>query len=213
MQSAYAEVDGRWQLIISGTDQLEFGTEFLAGGLSIPWETVMEFNVKNSVFDKGTGTARLLPDITTYSRPEAMFDCQQEAGIFASNSGQSFSTPHLRYQAFPMLGEVKQGTVVLKPFLEYPGNYYAVLYECSTEDELGAIWLERSPRIARELGKRQNPQFKVDNDTYSVNIKEVKNIPPGPELSLPLVDGYEFKLTEDYGARKLNYRLIRIGDE
>ncbi len=213
IQHAYADMDGRWQLIITGSDQLEYGTEFLAGGVTIPWQTILEFNIKNSRFDKGTGTARLLPDMTTHSRPEGMFDCQQEPGIFASNSGQSFTMPHLRYQAFPMLGEVKERNILLKPYLDYPGNYFAVLYECSTNDGRGSVWIERSPRIARELGKRQNSQSVIKDGIYSVNIKEVKNIPPGPELSFPLEDGYELMLTDEYGARKLHYHLTRIGDE
>ncbi len=213
MQSAHAELDGRWLLTISGSDRLEFGTEHLAGGLSIPWQSELEFTIKDGVFQQGTGNARLLADIDTYSRPQDMFDCEQVQGIFASNSGQSFSTPHLRYRAFPMLGQVVSDRVQLKPFLEYPGNYYAVLYECSTDDSRGSFWLDRSPRIARELGKRQNAQLKASESGYSAHIKEVKTIPPGPDIDLPLIDGLQFSLEQDYGLRTLNYTLQRIADE
>ncbi len=213
MQSVHAEVNGRWLLTITGSDRLEFGTENLAGGLLIPWQSELEFTIKDGIFNQGTGRARLLAEINTYSRPEDMFACEQVKGIFASNSGQSFSTPHLRYQAFPMLGKVVGDRVELKPFLEYPGNYYAVLYECSTSDTRGSFWIDRSPRVARELGKRQNAQVKTSESGYSVNIKEVKTIPPGPDIDLPLIDGLKFSLIEEYGLRTLEYSLQRIADQ
>ncbi len=162
-------MDGRWQLEITGHDQLEFGTEHLAGGVRVDWQSVLDFFIEDGVFKQGTGTASLLPQINTVSRPEGMFECQQESGIFANNDGQSFSTPHLRYRAFPMLGEVKQANVRLYPHLDYPGNYYALLYRCKTGNALGSFWLENSPRIARELSKRQNAIVKVSDSTYSRN--------------------------------------------
>ena len=213
IQTIDADQNGRWLLTISGVDRLEFGTEQLAGGLTVPWETRLEFTIKNGAFNQGTGNARLLSDIATFSRPKDMFDCQQVTGVFASNSGQSFSTPHLRYQAFPMLGKVIGDKIQLMPYLEYPGNYYAVLYQCSTRDSLGSFWLERSPRIARELSKRQNAEVKQVGSEFSAHIKEVKSIPPGPDLVLPLVDGLELSLTQEYGLRTIEYSLQRIADE
>lgn len=210
IQSVHADNDGRWQLTISGIDRLEFGTEHLAGGLQIQWLTTLEFTVSDDVFIHGTGTARLLPDITTYSRPDDLFDCTQVTGTFASNSGQSFSTPHLRYRSFPMLGKVSDNKIRLNPHIEYPGNYYAVLYECKTSNSQGSFWIDQSPRFARELSKRQNALVKQSGSIYSANIKEVKSIPPGPELVLPLVDGLSFSVTEEYGLRKLSYQLIRL---
>ncbi len=213
MQPVHAQVDGRWKLTIEGSDRLEFGTENLAGGLIIPWLSELEFTIKNGVFNQGTGSARLLPDIRAYSRPEEMFECEKVKGIFASNSGQSFSTPHLRYKAFPMLGKVIDGRVQLLPYLEYPGNYYAVLYRCSTSDTRGSFWLERAPRVARELSRRQNAEEEVSDSLYTVKVKEVKTVPPGPDIDLPLIDGLNFTLVEEYGLRKLEYTLRRIGDD
>ena len=207
IQLAHADIDGSWKLTISGQDQLEFGTEHMAGGLTLKWMSVLEFSIKDGLFDHGTGTARLLPEIITTSRPPDMFDCDQVTGTFASNSGQSFSTPHLRYQSFPMLGKVIDDSIRLNPHLDYPGNYYAVLYECKTDNALGSFWLEQSPRIARELSKRQNALLKTNDLTYSANIKEVKTIAPGPEIKLPLIDGLNFSLSQEYGLRKLEYRL------
>lgn len=210
IQPVHADPDGRWQLTIRGQDQLEFGTEFLAGGLKIKWLSILDFTIQQGVFVQGTGTARLLPEISPISRPEQMFECHQVSGTFANNNGQSFSTPHLRYRSFPMKGKLNEASVQLNPHLDYPGNYYAVLYECKTANSLGSFWLDNSPRIARELSKRQNALVEVKGSDYKANIKEVKNIAPGPELTIPLVDGLQFSVTQEYGLRKLEYRLERI---
>jgi hypothetical protein len=210
IQIVHADINGRWKLTISGEDYLEFGTENLAGGLVINWLSNLEFTIRHGLFVQGTGTARLLPGIVGTSRPEDMFDCAQVSGTFANNSGQSFSTPHLRYRSFPMLGKVVDDSIRLNPHLEYPGNYYAVLYECKTRNSLGSFWLEQSPRIARELSKRQNALVDVTEAVYSANIKEVKTIAPGPEMEMPLVDGLSFSVTQEYGLRKLEYRLKKI---
>lgn len=210
IQNVYAEINGRWKLTISGQDQLEFGTEHLAGGLVIEWVSTLEFTIQHDVFVQGTGTARLMPGIASISRPAGMFDCNQVSGTFANNSGQSFSTPHLRYRSFPMMGRVIEQSIKLNPHLDYPGNYYAVLYECQTDNSMGSFWLERSPRIARELSKRQNALVHVNESTYSANIKEVKTIEPGPEMQLPLIDGLNFSVTQEYGLRRLEYRLQQI---
>ena len=139
-----------------------------------------------------------------------MFDCHQVSGTFANNNGQSFSTPHLRYRSFPMQGRVIDTAIQLHPRLDYPGNYYAVLYACKTADALGSFWLERSPRIARELSKRQNARVETNGDEYSAHVKEVKNIAPGPELMFPLIDGLNFTVSQEHGMRKLQYLLERI---
>jgi len=210
---AYGTVDGRWQLTINGVDQLEFGTQQLAGGLKISWRSILEFSIKQGQFEQGTVMARLMPQISAFSRPENIFDCSQVIGTFASRSGASFSTPHLRYQSFPLSGKVVAGKVLLVPYLEYPGNYYAVLYQCSTENELGQFWLERAPRISRELGRRQNSSIDTDAKTFKASIKEVKSIPPGPELEIPLQDGFTMRVQQDFGARQLKYELKRIASD
>jgi hypothetical protein len=207
---AYAADDGRWQLVIDGVDRLEFGTQNLAGGISIGWQSILEFSIEGGQFEQGTGTARLLPEISAYSRPQGMFQCSQVSGTFASRSGMSFSTPHLRYQAFPLSGQIRGERVELVPFLEYPGNYYAVLYQCSTRSEFGDFWFERSPRISRELSKRQDSDLKLKEGEYRARIKEVKGILPGPSVEIPLIDGFALSVEHDYGARRLSYSLRRI---
>ncbi len=210
---AHANENGRWKLTITGFDKIEFGTEKLAGGLNIHWQTTLEFKIEDNRFIQGTGVARLVDEITTFSRPAEMFNCELVNGTFASRTGMSFSMPHLRYKAFPVAGKVIEGSIQLNPFLEYPGNYYAVLYKCETTNELGSFWIERSPRVARELSKRQNAITKFEDGTYQANIKEVNGISPGPQLKLPLIDGLSFDLSEQYGLRRLEYSLSRIGDE
>ncbi|MBT3204120.1 MAG: hypothetical protein HOM14_11900 [Gammaproteobacteria bacterium] len=208
-----ADENGRWKLTISGTDKIEFGTEKLAGGLNVQWKTVLEFKVENNRFLLGTGTAELVEEITTFSRPANMFDCQLVNGIFANRTGMSFSMPHLRYKAFPVAGKLLGKNIQLKPFLDYPGNYFAVLYRCETTNELGSFWLERSPRIAREMSKRQDTTTRFEAGIYQANIKEVKSIAPGPQLELPLIDGLSFSMSELYGLRLLEYSLNKMADE
>ncbi len=209
-QIVQASESSHWKLTITGKDKLEFGTEMLAGGLNIGWQTVLEFSIQDGQFKLGTGSAELLGEISPFSRPLAIFECQLTNGIFSNRNGKSFSTPHLRYKAFPVGGKIIGDTILLKPFLDYPGNYYAVLYQCETASELGSIWLERSPRVARELSKQQNAVTQVENGSYQVSIKEVKSILPGSEIELPLIDGLQFGFTEPNGIRKLHYVLSRI---
>jgi hypothetical protein len=213
IHQAYAIEDGRWQLTISGQDQLEYGTQMLAGGLNIGWESILEFSIKQGRFEQGTSTARLLPNMSAFSRPPEMFECAQVAGTFASRSGVSFSTPHLRYRAFPLNGKVVGDRVELNPYLEYPGNYYAILYQCSTQNELGDFWLERAPRVSRELGKRQDAHSKTEQGAFSVSIKELKSIPPGSKLEIPLIDGFKISMQQDMGGRLIEYQLRRIAEE
>ncbi len=213
IQPAYAGMDGRWQLVIDGVDELEFGTQFLAGGLTMKWQSILEFSVVNGQFEQGTATAGLKPEISAYSRPDGMFQCNQVTGTFASRTGSSFSTPHLRYQAFPLTGKVVEEKIQLNPFLEYPGNYYAVMYQCQTDDERGQFWAERSPRVSRELGKRQDADVQIKAGRYSAHIKEIKTIAPGPMMELPLRDGLEMTIEDNFGARNLRYTLRRIADQ
>jgi hypothetical protein len=213
IHQAYANEDGRWQLAISGQDQLEYGTQMLAGGLNIGWIIILEFSIKEGLFTQGSATARLLPGMSAFSRPPEMFECAQISGTFASRSGTSFSTPHLRYQAFPLSGKVTGDRVQLNPYLEYPGNYYAILYQCSTKNEMGDFWLERAPRVSRELGKRQNAHAKTEEGVFSVKIKELKSIPPGSKLEIPLIDGFKMSMEQETGARLVEYHLRRIAEE
>ena len=213
IHQAYANDDGRWQLTITGHDQLEYGTQMLAGGLKVEWESILEFGIKQGQFQSGTGTARLLPNISAFSRPPEVFECRQEIGTFSSRSGVSFSTPHLRYQAFPLSGKVVGERVQLIPYLEYPGNYYALLYQCATSNELGDFWLQQAPRVSRELGKRQNASVDSKDGVFSVRVKELMSIDPGTKLEIPLIDGFKLSMEQETGARAIEYQLRRIAHD
>jgi len=214
LSAAPGSPDGRWLLRIEGRDQLEFGLENLAGGIRVRWRSELEFTIESGRFLRGSGRAELLPDIEAVSRPPGFFDCAPSEGVFANRSGQSFEMPHLRYRSFPMRGRLEQRDgawrVILEPDLKYPGNYIAVMYRCSTGNAQAALWLEASPRVARELGKRQNAEVARDSDRFSVSVKEVKTLPPGPLLELPLQMGLEFTLESEYGMRRVVYRLQRL---
>lgn len=73
--SAQAVENARWILTISGVDKLEFGTEKLAGGLHIEWQTMLEFSIQDGQFKMGTGKVEFVGDITGSSRPEDIFNC------------------------------------------------------------------------------------------------------------------------------------------
>lgn len=205
-----ATENGRWVLTISGADKLEFGTQSLAGGLNIKWTARLDMTIENGQFKQGSGTARLSSEISPFSRPAGMFDCKLTKGTFSNRNGLSFYTPHLRYKSFPVAGKIEGNSIQINSLLEYPGNYYAVLYQCETSHESGSIWIERSPRLAGELSKRQNTITQYVDGIYRARVKEVKSISPGPQIELPLIDGLKFSVTRQYGLRKLEYRLNRI---
>jgi len=206
-------IDGQWQLKITGKDQLEYGTQKLAGGLLMSWQTVIDFEIQQGQFLQGSGKTNLLPEILPFSRPDNMFQCKSIAGVYATRSGRSVEMPRLRYQGFPVAGEVVQNKVRLVPYIEYPGNHYAVMYQCETSDGLGEFWQDSAPRIATELSKRQNAISTFNGQVYSVKVKEVKNLPPGVELTIPLQSGWQIELNREYGARQVEYQLIKLPNE
>jgi hypothetical protein len=63
------------------------------------------------------------------------------------------------------------------------------------------------------LSKRQDALIKSESGSFQASIKEIRNIEPGPEVNLPLIDKLEFTLKENYGLRTLTYRLDRMIDE
>lgn len=87
------------------------------------------------------------------------------------------------------------------------------MYQCSTQNEPGDVWLELAPRVSRELGKRQSAQIKNEDGVFSMHIKELKNIPPGSTLKIPLIDGFKMSLEQETGARQVEYQLQRVADK
>lgn len=208
-------VDGQWEFVINGKDNLEFGTQFLAGGLTVSWTTTLLFTVKNGQFLLGTGKAQLHSNIEAFSRPEHTFTCDKIPGTYVSKNGLIFETPHLRYVSFPVSGQTqlkKKGEPIMMKLvhgMDYPGNYYGVLFECKTDKALGKNWLEQSPRVSKEKASRQSIDTKKENGFYIAKVKQVKSVAPGPELEIPLIDRWEMTLSDSFGESSLNYKLFR----
>lgn len=211
VQAALSE-DGIWELLINGEDRLEFGTEFLAGGVQIHWRSNLRFEIRQGQFVRGSGTAELNSEVEPFSRPSGRFDCALQQGVFASKNGISFKMPHLRYRSFPVSGTVSGSTIELQPDFDYPGNYYAILYACETLDESGVFWLQSGERFARELGKRQSSITQVDQELFKVSVKEVKPIEPGETLSVPLQNGLQFDFSSEAEGRQLKYHLQKVAE-
>ncbi len=55
----------------------------LVGGLNIGWESILEFSIKQGRFEQGTSTARLLPNMSAFSRTPQVFECALVSSTFA----------------------------------------------------------------------------------------------------------------------------------
>lgn len=216
VNSVSADVnDGNWELRISGKDNLEFGSEFLAGGLTVNWTTSIIFKIVDGHFFSGTGIANLDKSAVPYSRPEGIFTCNKISGTYVSKNGQIFETPHLRYVSFPVTGQVQlkqkesPHMIKLKHGMDYPGNYYGMLFECNTENDLGKIWLERSPRVSKEKASRQSIEINKIDKMYSAKIKQVKSVSPGAEIMIPLIDQWQMSFSDSFDESHVKYQLIK----
>lgn len=212
--SGELSLDGDWILEIKGKDQLEFGSQFLASGVIVEWQSDLIFSIKNGVLSSATGISVLKPEIKTYSRPENVFNCQIINGSYVSKSGQYYKTPHLRYERYPVTGNVIDNSRAISKIrlihgMDYPGNYYGVLFSCETEEEVGKIWLSQSPRVSKERGSRQSISVETSNNLFQAKVKQVKEIQPGSELVLPLIDGWEMSSSDAFGSTHVSYSLTK----
>lgn len=208
-------IDGEWELRINGKDNLEFGTQFLAGGLTVKWTVSLLFRVKDGQYILGTGIAKLNSNVEPFSRPEKLFECDNIPGTYVSRNGQIFKTPHLRYLSFPVSGQVQlkkpNSPTMMKLVhgMEYPGNYYGVLFECKTKNDLGENWLVQSPRVSKEKASRQSIDTHEADGFYVAKIKQVKAVAPGPELMIPMIDQWQMTFSDSFGESSYHYQLIR----
>lgn len=214
MGSSHADsIDGDWALSIKGKDNLEFGTQFLAGGLILNWTTTLLFSIKDGQFVLGTGLAELSSNITSFSRPENLIKCKTSSGTYVSQNGQIFKTPHLRYIRFPVSGQAQlkkmNSPIMMKLVhgMEYPGNYYGVLFECKTKDGLGQAWLDQGPKVSKEKASRQSIETQIVNGFYIAKVKQVKAVAPGPELIIPMINHWQMTLSDSFGESTLQYQL------
>lgn len=201
--------DGEWHLTISGSNLFFFGTRMLTAGLHQDWTIDIEFHIKNGQFDIASGTGMLVGKPTPYSKPEKMFQCAITEGTYLDRGLNIVSTPHMRYEGFPVAGKVVDEQILLEPGVEYIGNFIAMMYECSTTNTLADVWLERGRLSAQERAKRLGYVIRKENKTTSVKVKEVQAMEPRGTIQLPLKDGYQFKLTDQASMSTVNYSLSR----
>jgi hypothetical protein len=205
-----ADINGEWRLSITGNSLFFFGTRMLTAGVKQDWEVVIDFQVTNNQFDIGTGNARLIGPPVPYSNPEGMFDCVSIEGIYLDRGLHEVSTPHLRYAGFPVAGLITNGQLQLKPDIEYIGNFLAMMYECSTTDTLGEVWHDRGRLSSLERSKRQDAKLSVEQDRYSVSVKELQFVEPRGEFELPLHDGLKIRQTDQASYAVRTYRLTHV---
>jgi hypothetical protein len=208
--TAYSsDINGEWQLTITGNNLFFYGTSMLTAGVKQDWEAVIEFQVKNNQFDLGTGKARLTGKPVPYSHPAGMFQCQSTEGVYLDRGLHEVSTPHIRYSAFPVAGQIQNGRVLLKPDVKYIGNFIAMMYECTTSDALGDVWHDRGRLSSLERSKRQDAKHSVNNRLYKVDVKELQFVEPRGEFEIPLQDGLKITQTDQASFAVKTFELSR----
>jgi hypothetical protein len=205
-----AAPDGPWELRISGHNSYMFGEPGFGGGLRIPWEVVIQFQIEDGEYRIGSGSARWLDQMTALSHPTGWFDCRQVEGTYLDSNLALHETPRVRFAAFPVAGEVHDGRVTLQPGYQAPGNYLAVTYECVTDNPLAYNWFPLAERGKQILGKRQDTEKTQQGDRQRVRVREVASLPPEGSLDLPLQDGWGFTLGSADDASLISYRLQRL---
>jgi hypothetical protein len=205
-----AGLDGRWQLSISGHNTYLFGEGALGGGLRIPWEVSIEFQVAAGEFLAGSGSARWLDRVGALSFPPGWFDCHLVEGTYLDSNLGLHETPRVRLAAFPVFGEVSEARVALRPAYAAPGNYLAVTYECVTDNPLAEDWFMFAERGKQVLGKRQDAEQRRDGVHQQVRVREVASLPPEATIDLPLEDGWTFTQGTAADTSLTSYRLHRL---
>ena len=202
--------DSSWQLHISGEHSFVFGETGFGGGVRIPWEVVIRFEVSGGEYLLGNGSARLLDREEKVSRPDGWFDCRQVEGTYLDSNLALHQTPRVRFAGFPVAGEIRDGEVVLQPAYGPPGNYLAVTYECVTENPVADNWFAVARRGKQVLGKRQDAETSADGAKRVARVREVASLSPESALELPLQDGWSFRRGTVDGMGSVSYRLRRL---
>lgn len=207
---AHASSDGMWRLTINGTSLFFYGTRVLTAGLEQDWRVVIDFQVKGNHFSVGSGKASLVGNPRPFSRPEGMFYCESTSGVYLDRGLHEVNTPHMRYKGFPVSGRITNKRVTLQPDVEYIGNFIAMMYECKTRSSVGDVWLERGRRSAIERAKRQDATRHYENNSYRVNVRELKFVEPRGPLTIPLIDGLSFSQSDQASFTEKTIRLERL---
>lgn len=203
-------VAGQWRLTIEGHHRFVFGERPLHGYVQIPWEVQIEFRVQQGEFSAGVGSARWLERVTTGGRPDGWIDCHLEPGSFLDAGLHLQQMPRVRLARFPVAGALEGDSLQLVPGYEPPGNFLAIQYSCTTDRPAAEEWFTFAQRARNEEGKRQGAETSERNGRRSAMVREVKTLPPGGPLTLPLQDGWYFREGTPDAVYFAQYRLQRI---
>ena len=210
--AAAQTTQGSWQLQISGHHSFVFGETGFGGGIRIPWEVVIQFQVRDGDYLLGSGSARWLDRVEGISQPPGWFRCQQVAGTYLDSNLALHQTPRVRFAAFPVGGSMMQGRVRLQPGYQPPGNYLAVTYECVDEGVRAENWFALAERGKQVLGKRQDVETRRDPERQIARVREVAALPPERSIELPLEDGWTFSQGGADDGSAVRFRLQRLDD-
>jgi hypothetical protein len=200
---------GFWRLTLSGHQTFLFGSRNFGGGLKVPWEVVIEFQIDNGEYLLGHGRAKWIDRLSPVSYPDGLFDCHEVPGTYLDRNLVTHATPRVRLAAFPVAGALQDGRVQLKPGYESPGNYVAVTYECETGNPRADSWFPLAERGKQVLGKRQDVETRRTGDRQWVRVREVGSLPPEAQVDLPLQHGWTFERGERDGRWWVRYLLER----
>ena len=204
--------EGRWQLRMSGHHSFLFGETGFGGGVRIPWEVLIQFEISDGEYLIGSGSARLLGSEEAVSRPPGWFDCRQVEGTYLDSNLALHETPRVRFSGFPVAGSLHGGRVRLQPGYSPPGNYLAVTYECMTENPAAENWFALAERGKQVLGRRQDAETRRDAARQVARVREVASLPPESQLDLPLENGWTFAQGAADGASLISYELRRLSN-
>lgn len=205
-----ADVDGHWQLRLSGHNDFFFGEGGFGGGIRMPWEVIIQFTIDNGEFYVGSGNARWLDKVSGLSGPQGWFDCHQVAGSYLDSNLTMHQTPRVRFAAFPVAGELDGERIRLQPGYNAPGNYLALTYECQSEDAIADNWFARAELGKQILGKRQDAETWRNGMNQVARVREVIGLPPESSVELPLQDGWTFSQGSTDASTEVVYELKRI---
>ena len=184
--------DGLWELSIEGHHRFIFGERGFGGGVQIPWEINIEFDVSDGAFGLGSGRARWLEPISAVSAPPGWFACQSVEGSYLDSNLEMHATPRVRFAAFPVAGAIREGRIAIQPGYQPPGNYLAVTYRCETDSLIAENWFAVAERAKQVHGKRQDVETQREAVRPSARVREVAVLPPERVINLPLIDGWQF---------------------
>lgn len=202
--------DGHWKLTIEGHHDFVYGDFRLAGWLRLPWQVEITFDIKHGQWLNGTGKSYWQQTSTSSSQPKEWVSCQLINGTYMNASMSIQKTPHMRFPAFPVSGQLKNGLLSIEPGYQDPWNYLAVTYRCHTDIQIADNWFTFAERAKQEEGKRQNADTRIQGKTRFAKIKEVKLIPPEGTLTIPLQHGWSFTTGNDKTHFRAKYSLKRI---